>query len=88
MSGIARLGSAADILRYVDEHGPITIGLAGAGQMGTDIVVQLALMPGVRLGAISEVRLDVARNALLLAGHTTSDIIETSNPVAVDSAID
>jgi predicted homoserine dehydrogenase-like protein len=88
MSGIARLGSAADILRYVDEHGPITIGLAGAGQMGTDIVVQLALMPGVRLGAISEVRLDVARNALLLAGHTTSDIVETSNPVAVDSAIE
>ena len=35
---------------------PITIGLAGAGQMGTDIVVQVALMPGMRIGAISEVR--------------------------------
>ena len=34
----------------------VTIGLAGAGQMGTDIVVQAALMPGVRIGAISEVR--------------------------------
>ncbi len=88
MSPIAKLGSAADILRYVDEHGPITIGLAGAGQMGTDIVVQLALMPGVRLGALSEIRVESARHALLLAGHSEGDIVEVSNPVAVDSAIE
>ena len=47
---IAHVGLSADLLRHAQQHGPVTVGLAGAGQMGTDIVVQLSLMPGVRLG--------------------------------------
>ena len=42
---------SAELHDHVDRHGPITIGLAGAGQMGTDIVVQVALMYGLRIGA-------------------------------------
>lgn len=78
----------ADLLQRAERSGPVTIGLAGAGQMGTDIVVQLALMPGLRLGAISEVRPQAAIDAALLAGHDRSDIVEAPNASAIDAAIE
>ena len=79
---------AAELAERAERLGPITIGLAGAGQMGTDIVVQVALMPGVRIGAISEVRPLAAIDAALLAGHAREDIVEASTPNAIDSAIE
>ena len=79
---------AAELLQRAESQGPITIGLAGAGQMGTDIVVQVALMPGMRIGAISEVRPQAAIDAALLAGHDRSDIVQASNAAAIDRAIE
>ncbi|TIQ35276.1 MAG: homoserine dehydrogenase [Mesorhizobium sp.] len=79
---------AAELLQRAEKQGPITIGLAGAGQMGTDIVVQVALMPGMRIGAISEVRPQAAIDAALLAGHDRSDIVQASNAAAIDRAIE
>ncbi|MER9432150.1 homoserine dehydrogenase [Mesorhizobium sp. M0408] len=79
---------AAELLQRAEQQGPITIGLAGAGQMGTDIVVQVALMPGMRIGAISEVRPQAAIDATLLAGHDRSDIVQAGNAAAIDRAIE
>lgn len=79
---------AAELLKRAEQQGPITIGLAGAGQMGTDIVVQVALMPGMRIGAISEVRPQAAIDAALLAGHDQSDIVQAGNAAAIDRAIE
>ncbi|RWK10055.1 homoserine dehydrogenase [Mesorhizobium sp.] len=79
---------AAELLQRAERQGPITIGLAGAGQMGTDIVVQVALMPGMRIGAISEVRPQAAIDAALLAGHDRSDIVQAPNAAAIDRAIE
>ena len=79
---------AAELLQRAEKQGPITIGLAGAGQMGTDIVVQVALMPGMRIGAISEVRPQAAIDAALLAGHDRSDIVQAGNAAAIDRAIE
>lgn len=79
---------AAELLQRAEKHGPITIGLAGAGQMGTDIVVQVALMPGMRIGAISEVRPQAAIDAALLAGHDRSDIVQAPNAATIDRAIE
>ncbi len=79
---------AAELIERAKEQGPVTIGLAGAGQMGTDIVVQVALMPGLRIGAISEVRPQAAIDAALLAGHDRADIVEASSPAAIDAAIE
>ncbi|RWC37117.1 MAG: homoserine dehydrogenase [Mesorhizobium sp.] len=79
---------AAELLQRAEKQGPITIGLAGAGQMGTDIVVQAALMPGMRIGAISEVRPQAAIDAALLAGHDRSDIVQAPNAAAIDRAIE
>jgi len=88
MINIAHVGLSADLLRYAEKNGPVTVGLAGAGQMGTDIVVQLSLMPGVRLGALSEVRQDSAIDAVLMTGRQRSDIAEANSGVAIDSAIE
>src|SRR5688500_4408315 len=79
---------AEELIERAKEKGPIVIGLAGAGQMGTDIVVQVALMPGVRIGAISEIRPEAAIDAALLAGHDRAEILEASSANEIDKAIE
>jgi predicted homoserine dehydrogenase-like protein len=86
MAAIARVGLAAEIEALAKGKGPLVIGLAGAGQMGTDIVVELSLMTGVKLGAISEVRMDAAREAAAMAGH--KDIVVANTANAVDRAVE
>lgn len=77
-----------ELLAHADEKGPVTIGLAGAGQMGTDIAVQVSLMPGVRIGAMSEINVDKALGALRLAGHDDGDIALAGSANAIDAAIE
>jgi predicted homoserine dehydrogenase-like protein len=88
MNAIGQVGLAAELAAHSAARGAVTIGLAGAGQMGTDIVVQLSLMPGVRLGAVSEVRLDLAEAALTMSGREPGDLVRASSGVAIDSAIE
>lgn len=88
MSTLPPLAFAAELVEYAKSHRPITVGLAGAGQMGTDIVVQIAQMPGLRIGAISEVRPGAAREAALLAGHRADDIQTARNATQVDQVIE
>ncbi len=85
---MTHLQFSAELLRRAEKHGPITIGLAGAGQMGTDLIVQVALMSGIRIGAISETRPDRAVEAVLLAGHDRDSIVMASSPAAIDGAIE
>ena len=79
---------AAEIAAFVERRGPVTLGVAGAGQMGTDLAVQCALMPGVRLGAISDRRLETARAAVLMSGRDADDMIVAGQAAAVDAAIE
>lgn len=88
MDGIAEVGFAAGIAAHAKSRPPVTIGLAGAGQMGTDIVVQAFLMPGVRLGAVSEVRVDLAIAAIEMAGRSRDDIVMARTAQEVDAAIE
>ena len=88
MERVASIGFAAAMARRAETHGPVTIGLAGAGQMGTDIVVEVTLMPGVRIGAISEVRGQAAVDAALMAGHERVGIISASSAADIDCAIE
>ena len=86
---IANVSPLVAELKIREEAGrPVTVGLAGAGQMGTDIVVQLALMPGLRLGAVSEMNLPRAIDAALLAGHDRGRIVEARSAGAIDAAIE
>ena len=79
---------ADELLARAKDKGPITIGLAGAGQMGTDIIVQVALMPGLRIGAIAEVRAEVAIAGVLLSGRARADIVIAPTANAIDAAIE
>ncbi len=88
MNAIAHVGLAAELAAHAEAHGPVTIGLAGAGQMGTDMIVQIALMVGVRLGAVSEVRTELAIDALLMSGRDSSDIVRAASAGAIDAAIE
>ena len=66
---------------------PVTIGLAGCGQMGTDMVVQLARMPGLRLGAIAEMRPPQAKAAAALAGFREDRTVYAESATAIEAAI-
>ncbi|MGE0238066.1 MAG: NAD(P)H-dependent oxidoreductase [Parvibaculaceae bacterium] len=79
---------ALELRRHAETKGPVTVGLAGAGQMGTDLVVQLARMPGLRLGAISEITVARARAALTLAGHDAENFAEAKTAQDIDRLIE
>ena len=78
----------AELKARAEAGRPVTVGLAGAGQMGTDIVVQLALMPGLRLGAVAEIDIPLAIQAALLAGHCRANMIEALTSQAIEQAIE
>ncbi|GLS17229.1 homoserine dehydrogenase [Labrys miyagiensis] len=80
---------AADLMERAREKGPVTIGLVGAGQMGTDLIVQIALMQGLRVGAVAvRTRPQNAIAAALSAGHRLDELVEVSNASAIDRAIE
>ncbi|MDX7952096.1 homoserine dehydrogenase [Lichenihabitans sp. Uapishka_5] len=82
------VGLAAELQARAAAEGPITIALAGAGQMGTDIVVQIGLMPGVRLGAVSEIRPQQAIDAILMSGRERGDVVQAHSANDIDRAIE
>jgi predicted homoserine dehydrogenase-like protein len=80
---------AADLMERAREKGPITVGLVGAGQMGTDLIVQIALMQGIRVGAVAvRSRPQNAIAAALSAGHRLDELVEVANASAIDRAIE
>jgi predicted homoserine dehydrogenase-like protein len=78
----------AELETWAERHGLITIGLAGAGQMGTDILVQVSLMRGLRVGAISDIEPERVFEAARLAGLDRQKIVSASSPAAIDNAIE
>ena len=82
---VFQVGLAAELNAHAERHGPVTVGLAGSGQMGTDMVVQLNLMPGVRLGALSELNVAGAEAALRMAG---SEFSRAASAADIDRAIE
>ncbi|WP_421695946.1 NAD(P)H-dependent oxidoreductase [Aestuariivirga sp.] len=64
---ISPTGLARDLQSRADSGKPIRIGLVGSGEMGTDIVTRVAHMPGIEVGAISELRLPAAGKAVDIA---------------------
>ncbi len=85
---IGAVGLAAELAERAKEKGPITVGLAGAGQMGTDIVVQIGQVPGMRIGAISEIRMQNAIDAALMAGASAATWLRRVRLGDIDRAIE
>ncbi|WP_290543707.1 homoserine dehydrogenase [Aestuariivirga sp.] len=85
MAGVSPL--VAELKAREEAGKTVTIGLAGCGQMGADIMVQLNRMPGLRLGAVAEMRPPQARAAAAMAGFTEDRTVYAETPSAVDAAI-
>ena len=85
---VALVGLVKDLLERADSGRPITVGLIGCGEMGTDIVTRIAHMPGLRLGVVAERRPPAGRLAGEIAygepGHTrqTAKASEVSAAIA------
>jgi predicted homoserine dehydrogenase-like protein len=65
---------------------PIRIGLIGSGEMGTDIVVQTGLMPGITVAAVAERRGGAAMRAIQISGRGEGADVETQSKL--DAAIE
>lgn len=59
---------AHELARSAESGRSVRVGLIGCGEMGTDIVTQLSLMPGIELAVLAEPRVDMAWAALDTAG--------------------
>jgi predicted homoserine dehydrogenase-like protein len=82
------LSLAADLRSRAETGRPVTVGLAGAGQMGTDIVCQILQMPGLRLGAVADLQAQTVLDAFAVAGLEPERWRHADSATAVDRAIE
>jgi predicted homoserine dehydrogenase-like protein len=75
-------------LKELESRGEfVSIGLVGAGQMGTDIVSQVAQMDGVRVPVVADIDLDRSKKAYQLSGVDNSDIYQSSSKSEIEEHI-
>src|SRR5690349_19802711 len=67
MLNITPSGLAASLQARAQAGKPIRIGLIGSGEMGTDIVTQVGQMEGLEIGAIADLRIEAACDAVRVA---------------------
>ena len=67
MLNIIPSGLAASLQARAQAGKPIRIGLIGSGEMGTDIVTQVGHMQGLEIGAIADLRVEAACDAVRVA---------------------
>ena len=87
-SNVSLTGLARDLKERGKSGKPIRIGLVGSGEMGTDIVARVAHMPGIEIGAISELNLPDAGRAVEIAFQATGHARPVSNASAMTAAIE
>ncbi|MBT1156326.1 homoserine dehydrogenase [Aminobacter anthyllidis] len=85
---VAPVGLARDLVERQKSGKPIRIGLIGSGEMGTDIVARVAHMPGIEVGAISELNLPNAHRAVDIAYQEKGHAREVSSGSALSEAIE
>jgi predicted homoserine dehydrogenase-like protein len=87
-TNVALTGLAKDLATRAASGAPIRIGLVGAGEMGTDIVSRVALMEGVAIGAISELKQGAARKSVEIAYGTGDRVQEVATADAANAAME
>ncbi len=87
---VAKTGLAADLARLEDEGRPIRIGLVGVGEMGTDIVTQIALMQGLRITviAVRDPGRRHAERAFTIAGLDPDRLRIAETPATIARAVE
>ena len=82
-------GSLAEALQRRRREGrPVRVGLIGAGQMGTDIVMQTGEMAGIEVVAVADAIVDNVLAAHAIAAGAVRDVEVVKGASAVDAAID
>jgi predicted homoserine dehydrogenase-like protein len=71
-----------------DRAKPVRIGLIGSGEMGTDIVSRTAMMDGVDVAAIAEIRPKAAHEAVATAYGETGHSRDASSTDALNRVIE
>ncbi|MDR6265803.1 homoserine dehydrogenase [Roseobacter sp. N2S] len=71
-----------------DRAKPVRIGLIGSGEMGTDIVSRTAMMDGVDVAAIAEIRPQAAHDAVATAYGETGHSVDASSTDALNRVIE
>lgn len=88
MTNVALTGLARDLARRADEGRPVRVGVIGCGEMGTDLVTQIAQMKGIVIGAIADRSGFKAREAMEIAGRDPDSAAEAETPDAILAAIE
>ncbi|TIQ02422.1 MAG: homoserine dehydrogenase, partial [Mesorhizobium sp.] len=88
MTNVALTGLARDLARRAAEGRPVRIGVIGSGEMGTDLVTQGMLMPGISVAAISTRRPHTARDAIRIAYGDDAMAAEAETASKVSQAIE
>jgi len=88
MTNVALTGLARDLVRRADEGRPVRIGLIGCGEMGTDIVTQVALMRGIEVAAIADTRPGRALEAVRIAGRDEGSAATADSAASLLSTIE
>ncbi len=86
--GIAARGLAADLAAREQSGQPIRVGVIGCGEMGTDLVTQIARMQGMRIGAIVDRSGRNAQEAIRIARLPESLGAPVDGLPALDRAIE
>jgi predicted homoserine dehydrogenase-like protein len=66
---------------------PISVGLVGAGQMGSGLVSQVALMKGMQVSAIADITIERAQTAFVAAGVPNEQIVLVDDAASADEAL-
>lgn len=85
---IAAHGLAADLVAREEAGKPIRVGIIGCGEMGTDLVTQIARMRGLRVGAIADRSGRNARAAIRIAGHDAAKGVAVDGLPALNAALE
>ena len=80
-------GLARDLAVRAEAGKPVRIGVIGSGEMGTDLVTQGMLMPGIEVCAIATRRPHTARDAVRIAYGDDSRAAEADTAAKLSSAI-
>ncbi len=88
MTNVTLTGLARELAERASANRPVRIGVIGSGEMGTDLVTQGMLMPGISVCAISTRRPHTARNAIRVAYGDETMAREADTPSKVSEAIE
>ena len=75
MTNVALTGLARDLAQRAAERRPVRIGVVGCGEMGTDIVTQVAQMRGIEVAAIVARRPQQAQELVAGLGGIPAELV-------------